>query len=116
MRNVQKLIYFRSKWIFALILIFVLAKVLPAATEIKTIDFHSESVNRTMKYNIYLPEDYESTKKSYPVLYLLHGLTSNYRAWVRYGAPRYASAYDLIVVMPDGGNSWYINWAKSENG
>ena len=25
-------------------------------------------------------------------------------------------AYDLIVVMPDAGNSWYVNWAKSEDG
>ena len=69
-----------------------------------------------MKYNIYLPDDYVSTKKSYPVLYLLHGLTSNYRAWANLGVPGYASAYDLIVVMPDAGNSWYVNWAKSEGG
>ncbi len=116
MINRRKSIYFRSKWIFALILIFVLACVLQAAGEVKTADFHSESVNRTMKYNIYLPEDYESTKKSYPVLYLLHELTSNYRVWARLGALGYASAYDLIVVMPDVGNSWYVNWAKSEDG
>ncbi len=116
MRNVKKLIYFRSKRISTLVLIFVLSTVLPALGEVKTAEFFSESVNRTMKYNIYLPEDYESTKKSYPVLYLLHELTSNYRAWARLGAPKYASAYDLIVVMPDVGNSWYVNWAKSENG
>src|SRR5262249_59166308 len=23
-------------------------------------------------------------------------------------------AFDLIVVMPDVGNSWYVNWAKSD--
>ncbi len=112
----RKSIYCRSKWVFALVLIFVLAKVLPAIGEVKTVDFRSESVSRTMKYNIYLPEDYESTKKNYAVLYLLHGLTSNYRAWARLGATGYASAYDLIVVMPDVGNSWYVNWGKSENG
>ena len=32
------------------------------------------------------------------------------------GVPEYARAYDLIVVMPDAGNSWYVNWAKSEDG
>src|SRR5262249_55353975 len=26
----------------------------------------------------------------------------------------YARTLDLIVVMPDVGNSWYVNWAKSE--
>jgi S-formylglutathione hydrolase FrmB len=99
-----------------LISIFVLALVLPAIGEVKTAEFYSESVNRTMKYNIYLPDDYNSTKTNYPVLYLLHGLTSNYTAWARLGAPGYASEYDLIVVMPDVGNSWYVNWAKSEDG
>jgi putative tributyrin esterase len=69
-----------------------------------------------MKYNITLPERYETTEQRYPVLYLLHGLTSNYTAWARMGAPRYARAYHLIVVMPDVGNSWYANWAESEEG
>src|SRR5262249_21368763 len=39
-----------------------------------------------------------------------------YRAWARMSVPEYAHAYDLIVVMPDVGNSWYINWAVSEEG
>ncbi len=99
-----------------MVFVFILVTVLSAIGEVKTVDFHSESVSRTMKYNIYLPEDYESTKKRYPVLYLLHGLTSNYRAWARLEVPGYASAYELIVVMPDVGNSWYVNWAKSESG
>jgi len=116
MRNIPKFVYPRSKWTFALVLVFVFVCVLPAIGEVKTVDFYSESVNRTMKYNICLPEDYETTKKSYPVLYLLHGLTSNYLAWARLGAPSYASTYELIVVMPDVGNSWYVNWAKSEDG
>jgi S-formylglutathione hydrolase FrmB len=67
-----------------------------------------------MKYNVSLPEKYETSTTRYPVLYLLHGYSSNYLAWNRLGAPRYARAYDLIVVMPDVGNSWYGNWAKSE--
>jgi len=106
----------QSKWIFMLILFFVFINVLPAIGEVKTVEFYSESVERTMKYNIYLPDDYETTETSYPVLYLLHGLTSNYKAWTLLGAPKIASKYDLIVVMPDGGNSWYVNWAKSEEG
>src|SRR5262249_11917599 len=32
------------------------------------------------------------------------------------GVPAYAKNYKLIVVMPDGGNSWYVNWAQSEEG
>ena len=50
--NRCKPIHFRSKWVFALVLIFVLVKMLPAIGEVKTVDFYSESVNRTMKYNL----------------------------------------------------------------
>jgi len=83
---------------------------------VKTAEFASEAVGRTMKYNIVLPEKYDQSKDRYPVLYLLHGLTSNYTAWARMRVPEYARAFDLIVVMPDVGNSWYVNWAKSEDG
>ena len=88
------------------------------ALALKTVEFSSPAVGRTMKYNILLPRDYESSSKRYPVLYLLHGLTQNYTVWgLQNGAPFYAGLYDdLIVVMPDGGNSWYVNWAVSEAG
>ena len=87
-----------------------------AGLPVKTVEFSGESVGRKMKYNIVLPADYEQSTKRYPVLYLLHGLTSNYTAWARMGVPEYARNYDLIVVMPDVGNSWYVNWAQSEDG
>jgi S-formylglutathione hydrolase FrmB len=83
---------------------------------VKTIDFSSKSVGRKLKYNIVLPDKYEETKKRYPVLYLLHGYSSNYTAWARMGVPEYARRYELIVVMADGGNSWYVNWSTSEQG
>jgi putative tributyrin esterase len=86
------------------------------ALPVKTVAFPSESVGRTMKYNVVLPARYDQTTDRYPVLYLLHGLTSNYTAWARMKVPEYAHGYDLIVVMADAGNSWYVNWAKSDEG
>ena len=85
---------------------------------LKTVELRSAAVGRTMKYNILLPRGYESSSQRYPVLYLLHGLTQNYTAWgLQNGAPFYAGLYDdLIVVMLDGGNSWYVNWSASEAG
>lgn len=83
---------------------------------VKTVAFDSPSVGRKMKYNIVLPARYDSSKDRYPVLYLLHGLTSNYTAWALMKVPTYAAQYDMIVVMPDVGNSWYVNWAKSDEG
>ena len=48
------------------------------------------------------------------MLYLLHGLTSNYTLWAAMNVPQFAANYKLIVVMPDVGNSWYVNWAEND--
>ena len=86
--------------------------------ELRTVEFESPAVGRTMKYNILLPRDYDLSSERYPVLYLLHGLTQNFTAWgLSNGSPYYAGLYDdLIVVMPDVGNSWYVNWAPNTDG
>jgi S-formylglutathione hydrolase FrmB len=81
-------------------------------TEVK---FYSESVKRDMVINVVLPRDYEKTDTlRYPVLYLCHGLTSNYNEFKYVGVPEYLNRFDMIVVMVDVGNSWYVNWATSE--
>jgi S-formylglutathione hydrolase FrmB len=102
----------------AVVLTLIASATLAQGQALKTVEFTSPAVGRTMKYNIILPQDYETSTKRYPVLYLLHGLTQNYTVWgLQNGAPFYAGLYDdLIIVMPDGGNSWYVNWAVSEAG
>ncbi len=87
----------------------------PEVQEIQTIDFFAESVDRPLKYNIALPKGYASSQTRYPVLYLLHGLMGDYTQWAQ-SAPDFAADLDLIVVMPDGGNSWYVNWSRSVEG
>ena len=88
-----------------------------AQERLQTVEFDSPAVERTMKYNIVLPQDYDASDERYPVVYLLHGLTSNYTAWGRQGSAFYADVFgDVIVVMPDGGNSWYVNYAESSGG
>ena len=94
----------------------VCANALAKPLEVKTIEFEAKSVERTMKYNIIVPEGYKKSGKRYPVLYLLHGLTSNYVLWSAMGVREYASQYEMIIVMPDVGNSWYVNWAKTDDG
>lgn len=37
------------------------------------------------KYAIYLPRDYEYSKRVYPVLYLLHGDADDHSGWVHFG-------------------------------
>lgn len=46
----------------------------------------------------------------FPVLYLLHGLSDDYTAWMRNTSiVRYVSRLPLIVVMPDGGRGFYCD-------
>ena len=83
---------------------------------LQTVEVESTAVKRTMRYNIVLPQGYDSSSQRYPVLYLLHGLGGNYSDWGALGAPFYARLYGaLIIVMPDGGNSWYVNYSESED-
>lgn len=90
----------------------------PMPAGLQTVEFYSPAVQRSMKYDIVLPVSYEQGNEHYPVLYLLHGYMQNYTVWGRnLGAAFYArSMEDLIVVMPDAGNSWFINYAQSEDG
>jgi putative tributyrin esterase len=81
---------------------------------VSDVQFYSESLQRDMHINVVLPRDYEQSDVRYPVLYLCHGLTSNYHEFKYVGVPEYLNRFDMIVVMVDVGNSWYVNWAVSE--
>ena len=84
---------------------------------VTTVEFDAPSVGRTnMKYNIILPAGYEKSDEQYPVLYLLHGGDGDYGNWAHMRVPEYAARYEMIVVMPDAGNSCYVNWVQSEDG
>ncbi|HVU56698.1 MAG TPA: alpha/beta hydrolase-fold protein [Puia sp.] len=77
----------------------------------------SSILNRNVKYTIYLPPDYESSERSYPVVYLLHGYTDDNTGWLQFGEiNRYADKAiadgtipPMIIVMPNGDSSFYIN-------
>ena len=69
----------------------------------------SEILNMERKYSIYLPPDYETSSRSYPVLYLLHGLGDDHTGWVQFGEVKKIAdesiingdATPMIIVMPD---------------
>ncbi|PCH61230.1 MAG: hypothetical protein COC19_04925, partial [SAR86 cluster bacterium] len=65
-----------------------------------------------------LPENYGSSNERYPVMYLLHGFMQNYTVWGRnLSAAYYARGLgNMILVMPDAGNSWFVNYASSFEG
>lgn len=80
---------------------------------VDTVRFQSKLVNTTLPYNVILPPDYDTSKTTrYPVLYLLHGLTGHYPDWVqRTNVADYAAEYRMIIVTPEGNDSWYTDSA-----
>lgn len=79
----------------------------------------SKILKSERKYAIYLPPDYESSERSYPVLYLLHGAGDDQTGWVQFGevlgitdkAIKKGMATPMIIVMPDAntGQRGYFN-------
>lgn len=69
----------------------------------------SEILGMDRNYAVYLPPDYESSERDYPVLYLLHGATDNHTGWVQFGevlhitdkAIREGKATPMVIIMPD---------------
>lgn len=84
----------------------------------------SKILKMDRKFAIYLPPDYETSQRSYPVLYLLHGGGDDQTGWVQFGevqwiadkAIREGTATPMIIVMPDAnaGQRGYFNDIKGE--
>ena len=77
-----------------------------------------------LKYSVYLPPDYETSNRSYPVLYLLHGSGDDQTGWVQFGEVEYIAdkaikegkSTAMIIVMPDAntGRRGYFNTMKGD--
>ena len=81
---------------------------------------HSEIMNIDVPFSIYLPASYEKDKtKSYPVVYMLHGLGDTHNSW----NGKYLSANskikaleqsgkigENIYVFPEGYSTYYCNY------
>lgn len=79
---------------------------------VRTGSFASASLGRTMKYRVILPDAYDAGEQRYVALYLLHGLFGTYSDWEsRTDVFSYSRPYALIIVMPEGENSWYTDSA-----
>lgn len=77
----------------------------------------SEVLGTDVRYTVYLPYDYETSERYYPVVYLLHGFGGGDIDWVQFGeanikcdkAIAEGEIPSMILVMPDAENSWYMN-------
>jgi len=84
----------------------------------------SDILDMDRKYAIYLPPDYETSQRSYPVLYLLHGGGDDQTGWIQFGEVLHIAdksiingeSTSMIIVMPDAsrGQRGYFNDPKGD--
>jgi len=105
---------------------FLVSSTLIAQTgkEFDNLSLPSKILKVDRKYSVYLPPDYETSQRSYPVLYLLHGAGDDQTGWVQFGevlhiadkAISEGTATPMIIVMPDAktGQMGYFNNLKND--
>jgi S-formylglutathione hydrolase FrmB len=76
------------------------------------VTFHSAALNRDMPYRVFLPAQVAAGQKL-PVVYLLHGGDGGgFRDWSNDSDVAKYAARNLILVMPEGAFSYYMNAAE----
>ena len=78
----------------------------------------SAALGRSLAVSVYRPDE-PAPKAGWPVLYLLHGLHGSNRDWQLLGNIQETldrlivsgRIHRMVVVMPNAGNSWYVNSA-----
>ncbi|WP_421828942.1 alpha/beta hydrolase [Larkinella sp.] len=116
-----------KKTTFQVLMFLAVLPALVAAQTGKVLDnqsLKSRILKSDRKFAIYLPPDYETSQRTYPVLYLLHGAGDDHTGWVQFGEVLHIAdrtiaegkATPMIIVMPDAntGRRGYENDVKGE--
>jgi enterochelin esterase-like enzyme len=77
----------------------------PTGSRVQDDHFHSFALDGTLHFEVYLPADYATTAKRYPVIYFLHGLPSVATAYQGFGFVERAldqAGTTAILVVPQG--------------
>jgi len=89
---------------------FISIAILINAAKVDTLEVYSNSMKKSIKTCIIVPETYSSTGESYPVLYLLAAYGTDHTTWVNPGILELSDKYNIIFVGVDGGHSsWYFD-------
>ena len=107
----------RSLFAFLFILIFSIPSFGQKGKVIESLIFKSQIVDYPVKYSVYLPDGYETSQRSYPVVYLLHGFSDDETGWVQFGEAGEITDKGVaegafpscILISPDGKVTWYCN-------
>jgi enterochelin esterase-like enzyme len=90
--------------------------------EIRRETLYSRNIGQELPFLVYVPDGYGLSGENYPVLYLLHGVGDNERAWTERGAIQ-AKADRLIasgaippalIVMPGCAKCWWADGAQDK--
>jgi putative tributyrin esterase len=74
----------------------------------RDVTFRSAALNRDMQYRVVLPANIVNGTRL-PAVYLLHGGGGNFRDWSNYSDSARFAERGLILVMPEGDESYYMN-------
>ena len=107
------------------ILLFLYTAVLAQSGKVyDDLSLPSKILKMDRKFAVYLPPDFETSTRSYPVLYLLHGSGDDQTGWVQFGevlriadnAIKDGTATPMVIIMPDGntGRRGYFNDPKGD--
>lgn len=77
----------------------------------EVVSIQDDFLKKSHKVLVFLPQKYHHSDKRYPVIYLLHGYSGNYKTWSKIvPLKKYADSLQLIFVCPDGNyDSWYLD-------
>jgi enterochelin esterase-like enzyme len=115
----------KSKFTFGLLAcLFTTSMLAQTGKVFDNLSVTSKILKSERKFAIYLPPDYETSQRSYPVLYLLHGGGDDQTGWVQFGevlhitdkAIKEGVTTPMIIVMPDAdtGRRGYFNDPKGD--
>jgi len=95
--------------LYLITLLVFTANVVFAGSEV--VSTYSPSMNKEISAVVITPDSYNKVKE-YPVLYLLHGYSGNYKSYLEQipDIQQIIDSYDFIIVCPDGNySSWYFD-------
>lgn len=86
------------------------------AARVDTLSVPATFVPGPMKVSVVVPDAAAAdTARRFPVVYILNGYGGDYSSWLnvtRKDLPALADRYGMVLVMPDGRDSWY--WDSTE--
>ncbi|HYX54270.1 MAG TPA: alpha/beta hydrolase-fold protein, partial [Candidatus Limnocylindrales bacterium] len=83
---------------------------LSPSVRLQDVTFHSAALGRSMEYRVVLPAEL-SPGQSLHVIYLLHGGGGGFRDWTNYSDVAHYADEGILLVMPEGESSYYMNSA-----